>query len=194
MLIQIGRDFGLVAQAEMTAPHLPLREDLTRGAYAAYTAELLDRFTHETDEEDTSLLYTLMDETLTRISEDSDPRLVTRFFEIRLLDLVGFRPEVNVCVIGREPIQPIDQFFSYGQGGVICPQHAGRAASSTPIPMMTLKLLRHMQRSPYSQIKSLEISLALHDDAERILLGYITFLLERRLQSIEFIRRVRHAE
>jgi hypothetical protein len=66
--------------------------------------------------------------------------------------------------------------------------------SSVPIPMMTLKLLRHMQRSPYSHVKSLEISLALHDDAERILLGYITFLLERRLQSVEFIRRVRHAE
>lgn len=194
MLIHTGRDFGLVAQAEMTAPHVHLREDLMRGAYAAYTAELLDRFTNDMGEDDTSMLYALMDETLTRISEDSDPRLASRYFEVRLLDLVGFRPELNVCVIGREAIQPTDQFFSYVQGGVICPQHAGRATSSVPIPMTTLKLLRHMQRSPYSQVKSLEISIALHDDAERILLGYITFLLERRLQSVEFIRRVRHSE
>jgi len=31
----------------------------------------------------------------------------------------------------------------------------------------------------------------LHDDVERVLLGYITFLLERKLQSIDFIRRIR---
>jgi len=194
MLIHTGRDFGLVAQAEMTAPHVPLREDLTRGAYAAYIAELLDRFTSDTAEDDTSLLYALADETLARISEDSDPRLAVRYFEVRLLDLVGFRPELNLCIIGREQIQPTDQFFSYAQGGVICPQHAGRSQSSVPIPMMTLKLLRHMQRSPYHHVKSLDIPPALHDDAERILLGYITFLLERRLQSVDFIRRVRRVE
>ena len=112
----------------------------------------------------------------------------------RLLDLVGFRPELNLCVVGHESIQPGDQFFSSVQGGVICPLHAGRGASTVPIPMTTLKLLRHMQRSPYNQVKSLAISPVLHDDVERIILSYITFLLERRLQSVEFIRRVRHAE
>jgi DNA repair protein RecO (recombination protein O) len=194
MIIHTGRDFGLVAQAEMTAPHVPLREDLMRGAYAAYTAELLDRFTSDTGEEDTSLLYNLTDETLARISDDSDPRLAVRYFEIRLLDLVGFRPELNLCIIGREQVQPADQFFSHVQGGVICPQHAGRSQSSVPIPMMTLKLLRHMQRSSYPHVKALEISPALHDDVERILLGYVTYLLERRLQSVEFVRRVRRVE
>lgn len=193
MLIHTGRDFGLVVQAEMTAAHVALREDLTRGAYAAYTAELLDRFS-ETGEDDMSMLFALMDETLTRIAEDSDPRLAVRYFEIRLLDLVGFRPELSLCVIGREPIEAVDQFFSYVQGGVICPQHAGRASSSVPIPMMTLKLLRHMQRSSYPAVKALEILPSLHDDAERILLGYITYILERRLQSADFIRRVRHVE
>ena len=193
MLVHTGRDFGLVVQAEMTAPHLPLREDLTRGAYAAYTAELLDKFT-DTGEDDMSMLFALMDETLARIAEDSDPQLAMRYFEVRLLDLVGFRPELSECVIGHEAIQPVDQFFSYAQGGVVCPQHAGRGMTSVPVPMMTLKLLRHMQRSPYPHVKALEIQPALHEDVERILLGYVSYVLERRLQSIDFIRRVRHAK
>jgi DNA repair protein RecO (recombination protein O) len=192
MLIHTGRDFGLVAQAEMTTPHVAF-ENLTRGAYAAYTSELLDRFS-ESGEEDTSMLFTLMDETLTRIAEDSDPRLAVRYFEIRLLDLVGYRPELNVCVIGREAIEPVDQFFSHVQGGVICPQHAGRASAAQSIPVTTLKLLRYMQRSPYQQVKALDVTPALHDDAERILLGYVTYILERRLQSPDFIRRVRYVE
>ena len=192
MLIHTGRDFGLVVQSEMTGPHVAF-ENLTRGAYAAYTAELLDRFS-ESGEEDMSMQFTLMDESLTRIADDSDPRLAVRYFEIRLLDLVGFRPELNVCVVGREAIEPVDQFFSHVQGGVICPQHAGRASAAQAIPMMTLKLLRYMQRSSYAQVKALDVTTGLHDDAERILLGYITYVLERRLQSPDFIRRVRHVE
>ncbi len=193
MLIHTGRDFGLVVQAEMTAPHLALRDDLTRGAYAAYTAELLDKFT-DTGEDEMSMLFALMDETLARIADDSDPQLAMRYFEVRLLDLVGFRPELSECVVGHEPVQPSDQFFSHAQGGVVCPQHVGRGSSPVPIPMMTLKLLRHMQRSSYQHVKALEISPSLHEDAERILLGYVSYVLERRLQSIDFIRRVRHAK
>ncbi len=56
---------------------------------------------------------------------------------------------------------------------------------------MALKLLRHMQRSPYSHVKSLTISIGLHDELEHLLQGYITYLLERKLQSVDFIRRVR---
>jgi DNA repair protein RecO (recombination protein O) len=190
MLVHTGRELGIAVQAEMTAPYLALREDLQRGAYANYIAELLDRFTGE-GEDDYTALFRLMDETLERLCTDSDPRLAVRYYEIRLLELVGFRPELNECVISREPVQAEDQYFSYAAGGAVRPDFATRAASITPISMVTLKLMRHMQRSPYSHVKSLNISPALHDDVERILIGYVTYLLERKLQSIDFIRRIR---
>jgi hypothetical protein len=40
---------------------------------------------------------------------------------------------------------------------------------------------------------SLQINGSLHDDLERVLQGYITYLLERRLQSVDFIRRLRYS-
>jgi DNA repair protein RecO (recombination protein O) len=190
MLIHTGREIGVVGQAEMVAPYLGIREDLTRGAYASYCAELLDRFTAQGDE-DYNDLFALLDETLNRLCTDSDPRLAVRYYEVHLLDLVGFRPELNECVVSREPVQPEDQFFSYALGGVVSPGYAHEGASAVPIPVSTLKILRHMQRSAYTRVKTLTISRALHDDLERILLGYITFVLERRLQSVDFIRRIR---
>lgn len=200
MLINTGRDLGQAVQSEMTMPYLPLREDLTRGAYAAYAAELLDRFTSKdelssegttADEDDSSRLFALLDDTLERLSNDDDPRLAIRYFEMRLLDAVGFRPELTECVIEHEPILPVDQFFSHEDGGVVCPHHAVRCVSVLPVPMVTLKVMRHLQRSPYSHVRSLAISLSLHDDIERVMVGYITFLLERRLQSVDFLRRLR---
>lgn len=190
MLIHRGRELDIAVQAEMSAPYLEIRENLQRGAYASYAAELLDRFTIEGDE-DYALLFQLVDDTLKRLCHDDDPRLAVRYYEMHLLDLMGFRPELSECVISREAVQPEDQFFSYAMGGVISPRYGHEGTAIVPIPMVTLKLLRHMQRSPYSHIKTLAISPQLHDDLERVLLGYITFLLERKLQSVDFIRRIR---
>lgn len=190
MLISRGRSLDMVEQAEMIEPYLGIREDLQRGAYASYTAELMDRFT-ATGEDDLSALFKLLNATFERLCVDDDPRLAVRYYEIRLLDLVGFRPELKECVISREMVLPEDQFFSYVEGGVVTPKYAHHSASLTPISMLALKLMRHMQRSPYSQVKSLKVSLHTHDEVERILLGYLTFLLERKLQSVDFIRRIR---
>lgn len=187
MLINKGRDFGIVNQAEMVMPYLELRNDLQLGAYASYTAELVDRFTGQ-DDDDQRHLFNLFDDTLRRLCSEADPLLVLRYFEVHLLGLVGFQPELNECVVGREPITPEDQYFSYGEGGVICPRHVVKMGHVMPIPMVTLKLLRHLQRSPFSQVRPLTLAPSLHEDAERILLGYITYLLERRLQSVDFIR------
>jgi DNA repair protein RecO (recombination protein O) len=190
MLIQRGRDLDIVSQAEMVEPYLPLREDLQRGAYATFAAELLDRFT-TVGEEDLHKLFTLLSETLQRLCEDSDPRLVVRYYEIHLLDLVGFRPELTECVVSRELVIAEDQFFSYPDGGVVIPKYSHLRPSLAPISMGTLKLLRHMQRSSYDHVKMLKISPEMHSEVERLMLGYITYLLERQLQSVDFIRRIR---
>ncbi len=192
MLIHKGRDLGIAVQAEMVAPYLALRDSLTLGAYAGYAAELADRFTNSGDD-DTRRLFALLDETFSRLCTDTDARLALRYYEIHLLDIVGFRPELNECVIGHEDVQPEDQFFSNAEGGVVCPRDAARGTSFVPLPLLTLKLMRHIQRSPYAQVKALNVGGALHDDLERILQGYITYLLERRLQSADFIRRLRYS-
>jgi len=189
-LISRGRELDILSQIEMVKPYLVLREDLERGAYAGYAVELLDRFTFE-GEEHLSSLFTLLDETLEHLCNETDPRLVTRHYEMHLLDAVGFRPELNECLVTREALQPEDQFFSFVEGGVVSPAGSANLANLVSLPLNTLKVLRHIQRSPYAALKSLQVSNALHADLERVLLGYITTILERQLQSVAFIRRIR---
>jgi len=174
----------------MKEAYQPLRENLERGAYAGYVVELLDRFTFE-GEEHLQGIFDLLDATLGRLCHDDDPRLAVRYFELRLLDEVGFRPELEECIITREDIAPEDQFFSFEGGGVVSTHGSNNATNLASLPLNTLKVLRHMQRSPYEQVQSLQIEDSLHTDLERLLLGYITFLLERKLQSVAFIRRIR---
>ena len=193
VVIHKGRNLDILSQAELLEPYLGLREDLGRGAYASYVAELLDRFTADEADEGGDL-FSLLDLTLTRIADAADPRLAVRYFELHLLDLVGFRPELNECVVSRASLQPERQFFSYEEGGVVSRAAAPRLSSRLlELDVDTLKLLRHLQRSAgaYERVNSLRISAEQHGKAEGIMLGYIMHLLERKLVSVDFIRRLR---
>lgn len=190
MLISKGRDLDIMTQVEMTNPFLHLREDLRVGAYANYIAELVDKFTFDGDQH-LQDLYQLTHDTFQRLCDDPDPRLVVRYFEVHMLDIVGFRPELNECVITHDAIIAQDQFFSHADGGVVCPNAQHLTTGLIPVTMDALKLLRHLQRSPYKLVRDLRIAPKIHHEVERLLLGYIGYLLEQRLESLDFIRRVR---
>jgi DNA repair protein RecO (recombination protein O) len=63
-----------------------------------------------------------------------------------------------------------------------------------PLSLSALKVLRYLQTRPWDSVKILQISTPLHMEIERLTLAYITYLLERRLQSVEFLRRLRREE
>ena len=190
MLVHRGRELGLAQQAELRKAWRPLHEDLQRGAWAGHVAELVLRFATP-GEDEMSALFELLDATFTRLCGEQDARLVVRHFELQLLDETGFRPELQRCVVGGEEIVAQDQYFSHGSGGVVCPECAARAAGRLPLALATLKVLRHLQRSPWAQARALRLAEARHNDVERILTGYMTWVLERRLRGVEFARRVR---
>lgn len=190
LLVHRGRELGLAVQAELRKPWQPLREDLQRAAWAAHIAELVERFTNPGDD-DSRPLFELLDQAFGRLCASRDARLVVRHFELHLLDETGFRPELQRCVLGDEPLTPRDQFFSHAAGGVVCPACAARAPGRLPLSLATLKLLRHLQRSPWAQVQALVLPAALHNDLERLLTAYLTWVLERRLHGVEFVRRVR---
>lgn len=191
MQIGVGRDLDIATQATLINPWLPLRENLQRGAYAGYAAELLIRFTGDAGDEPAAL-FELLQMTFEALSNDADPRLAIRYYEIRLLEIVGFRPQLQNCVITREPIEPQDQYFSYEGGGAVCPAAArGGGGALVPLSLDALKVLRYIQRTPYDEVKILKVGASLHAELERVIQGYIVYLLERRLESVDFIRRVR---
>ena len=124
LLLARGRDILLVTQAETVEAFTPLREDLKLWELANHIIELLDRFTYE--EGENRALYRLLVDTLGRLAGEPQPELVVHYYEVRLLDLVGYRPQLFHCAICGKEIKAEDQFFSAEHGGVLCPS-CGRA-------------------------------------------------------------------
>lgn len=192
LLLARGRDFWIVTQAETVDAHLKLRENLVRIGYAAYIVELLDRFTLDEDENQT--LYLLLKETLARLDRGTDPNVPVRFYELRLLDQLGYRPELFRCIHCSAEIKPENQYFSIAMGGVLCPRCGANFPDASSIDVETLRYLRHFQRSAFSQIAALDLSPALNRRLEQFLGGYFTYHLERGLNTPSFLRRVKNNE
>lgn len=185
-----GRDMLLITQADTVDAYLPLREDLILTSQAAYVLELLDRFTYEGDTENPST-FQLLTETLSRLASQSDPWLVIRYYEMRLLDYLGFRPQLFACAnCGRE-IKAEDQFFSFSAGGVICPSCGRGLPNLRNISVDTLKYLRHFQRSSYAKASQARPRLDVQQEAEVLMQGYFTYLLERELNTPGFLKKIR---
>ncbi|GAB4525306.1 MAG: DNA repair protein RecO [Anaerolineales bacterium] len=190
VLLARGRSFYIVTQAETLDAYLPLRADLAHLGQAAYVIELLDRFTYEDGEQ--PALYRITQHALERLAQDEPPPLVLRYYELRLLDALGFRPQLFECVLCGRKIQPEDQFFSVLHGGVVCPAaHPPDSGALYPVSMDALRFLRHLQRSSYADARRADPAPQVWREMETLMEHYLTSLLERSLNVPAFLRKIK---
>ncbi len=189
LLLARGREILIITQAESIDAYPALRDDLLRATYASYVVELVDRFTYE--EGENRGLYRLLAETFTRLNSLTNLELVVRYYELRLLDLIGFRPQLFHCVSCQAEIKPQDQFFSAELGGVLCPRCGDHTPGAQPVSLNALRYLRHFQRSYYTEASRAPLGSLLNRELETLMQFYLTYLLERSLNTPAFLRRVR---
>jgi DNA repair protein RecO (recombination protein O) len=185
-----GRDLLIVSQADTVDAYLPLGEDLVLMGHASYVIELIDRFTYD-DGNENPTIFRLLTDTLSRLAAKSNPWLAIRYYEMRLLDYLGFRPQLFECVNCGAEILAEDQFYSFSAGGVICPACGRGLPNLTRISVEALKYLRHFQRSSYAEASRARPTVEVQTEVESLMQGYFTYLLERELNTPGFIKRVR---
>jgi len=184
-----GRNLDIITQAETVDAYIGLRDDLQRIAYAAYVMEVLDRFTYE--EGQNVGIFKLLANTLSRLENRSNLETVVHYYEIRLLDLLGFRPQLFECIDCGEAIVEQNQFFSPLGGGVACPKCGQRRAEAWEINKDVLRYFRHMQRSKWQQVGDVIIPQQVESGLADLIEHYLTYLLERKLNSPDFLREIK---
>lgn len=200
VISRVPYSWDIVSQAEIVEPHAVLREDLTRGAYARYVVELLDRFFAQ--DEGGPALFDLLDHVLTWLCQERDLDLVTRFYEQHLLGLAGFRPELFRCVgehrapASLQPERYKDRPYGLDpeRGGALCPECYDNCRTFPAIMSLSpaaLWFLQECQRGPYTRLRGQHFAPALHAEAERVMHHYITYHLERGVRSGAFLRQLR---
>ncbi len=188
-LIAKGRNIDIITQAELVEAYSALREDLVRTTYASYAVELLDGLTAEGDRD--LRKYDLLAKALGWIADTDNLRLTARYYELRLLSLAGYQPQLFRCVSCGEPIIEQDQFFSGELGGLLCPACHGADRRALPILAAAVKVLRYLQTRSWETVGALHLRPVLHRELESVMHYYLRFILERNLKSVVFLHRLR---
>ncbi|MBI1885202.1 MAG: DNA repair protein RecO [Chloroflexi bacterium] len=184
-----GRSMEVIAGCQALESFAVIREDLQRLSRALYAAELVDRFVPEHVESHAT--YHLLLDTLRRLAQALDADSVLRYFEMRLLEHSGFRPELARCLGCERQLQPVTNYFSPGAGGTLCPECAGGTAGPRPLSVNALKVMRLLQRGSYNDMARLQVPPELGQEIERHLRSYIVHVLERDVNAAAFIERLR---
>lgn len=187
-----GHTSDVVAGCETLESFQPLRDDLNHLSRAFYVAELVDRITPERSPGIAT--YRLLLETLRHLRETIDLDLALRYFEMRLLDQSGFRPELERCVDCGVALRPEQHLFAPRNGGALCRACPPEPAGARPLSLNALKVLRLLQRGSYNEIARLKMAPVLAQEIERHLRSYIVCVLERDVNAAAFIERLRHEE
>lgn len=191
-LIAEGRDLDIVTQAETIDAYPPLRADLDRLSRGIYCAELVGRLTPERSEG--NKVFRLLQSTLSLLATEPNLDMVTRYFDMRMMDELGYRPSLSTCAICDRRLEAVTNFWTPVAGGVACPQCTDALPGLMPLSVNGLKVMQLLQRAPYEDVARVRISGELMLEIEACLEQQVHFVLEREVRSARFVETLRRTE
>jgi DNA repair protein RecO (recombination protein O) len=194
VMFAVGRELDVISQADTLEAFRAVREDLVLTTHAYYLAEMVDVLTEDRMENRAVfdvLVDGLRDLESAVSTEDAEARLVLIVFHMRLLEALGYRPELRECVSCRATIEPERNQFSALLGGVVCPRCGPGEASARAVGTSVLKLLRYVQQTDGR--RSVVVPAPVAREAEVLLRAYAEHIVERRLRSPALIARIEEA-
>ena len=184
-----GRNLDTIIGSQTINSFLPLKSDLKLTAYALYLAELVNQFT--ADHMENRPLFHLLLETMQELCQAANSDLLLRYFEMHLLNEVGYRPQLQQCVICHQPLQPVINSFSASAGGLLCPNCRFSEPFAYPLSVNAQKVLRLLQDGDWTLVSRLKLTPELSFELESVMRHYLRYLLERELKSIAWLDTLR---
>lgn len=191
-----GKSLEIVTQTEIKESFTDLRQDIQRLAHGLYFADLIDHVV--ADDDPNPILYDLLLSGLYILQRVTPPELGARWFDIQLLQDLGYAPDLANCAVCREFLPghfAHDEEFalSASLGGAICPRHAhpARNPDHSAIDYEALTLMQTLQRfGPDNGHLTAQLPTPTGralNQSRLALRRYLRFRIERELKSLEFL-------
>lgn len=185
LAMSVGQSLDVVSQAQMMDGFPNVKCDLARTSRALYLAELIDGFAVERSAN--APLYQLLLDALALLGGVVEPGPLLRCFEVRLLELSGFMPELNVCVECRQATEEDQYRYSPDGGGLLCAACTPPRVRLMPISTRALATLRLLSATRLEQAAHLHLEPELVEELRVLLSATVRYWLGRDVHSAEFL-------
>jgi DNA repair protein RecO (recombination protein O) len=169
-----------------------IKEDLNKILYGNYYLELVNEMAgeREANQEAFELLLFFLSNL-----EDMDlQEEQLRIFEIRMLSLFGYRPNMRRCNLCKKDWEDLKEipvvFFSLERGALICEKCSKTWNHLIPISLGTARLIEKISQTELSRVERLRFTLQALFESRELLPKFISYQLGKELKSLKAMKEI----
>lgn len=184
------REIQYLNQAEILDAFIDIHSQLGKIALAAIACEIVER--HEVAGHSNPALFRLLMGYL-QVSEHSTHGLrnVLRSFQLKYLDLAGFKPELKFCFSCGLEISGEDVFFDFADGGYRCHKCSGVNATVN-LSAAALRFLDYLSKAAIEKTALPLTQGSLGREMDWFILNYMRYHIEdlSELKSLAYLQQL----
>ncbi|MGL5715166.1 MAG: DNA repair protein RecO [Paraclostridium sp.] len=180
-----------VSQSETIKNFYNIAYDIEAFSYATYITSLVEGSIYEN--QTNNRLFVLLAQTLYLYTqEDIDKLYITKAFELKFLDYIGFRPIVNRCV-NCQSTNMKGIVFNVDEGGVLCENCKVHHTYNFKVDLTTLKLIDYILKNDILICSKAKVSKYIIKELEKILKVYIQVYIDNvNLKSLNLLQGIEY--
>jgi DNA repair protein RecO (recombination protein O) len=174
-----GRELHLLSQCDTIERFPRLSTDLACLGPALGVLELIAAIAHH--EEGSASVFAAVSETLAAMNRpDADPDVLLLHFEMRLLDLLGFRPDFSSCPVCRTNVNDVRDgtnpgYFRLYPDGFRCSRCDSEGRGHTSVVHEVVSALQWLQETDVTQVfQGRGVRPAIRDNVRQAVWYYMT--------------------
>lgn len=175
----VGSGLATLSQGDIIDAHRMLSSDLNKTIYGAYWFEMIERVLVE--KEAYPAFYRFLSQMLTQLEEGKNPEILTRIFELRIMEVAGFQPVFHRCVNCRSQKSPFR--FSIIQGGFLCVNCLAIDQKALQISNRVAKLLALFQRVEVQRLGNIQVKTDTEQNLKQAIHAFMKEYLDIEFKS-----------
>ena len=169
-----------------------IREDLKKIFYGNYYLELINEMAGERERNPEA--FDLLLSFLLTLEEIDPQEEQLRMFEIRMLSLFGYRPNMRRCGLckkDRESLKEVPSvLFSLEKGTLVCGSCSKAWNNLIPLSLGTARLIEQISQMELAKIHRLRFTSQALSESRELLPKFITYQLGKELKSLKVLNSI----
>jgi len=179
-----NKDLHIINSFDTIDTFSQLKEELTKTSYCFYIAELVGIVVSESNQN--PIIFQLLLHLLPSMYNTDQPKLLIHAFELKLLILVGYKPELNRCVIcnnSTDKLNSTELNFIPHLGGIACIKCSSNDQSAIRLSKGSCALMKSIQYSRFSDIYRFRASEQNFFEIREVISAFIEYYFEKKIRS-----------
>ncbi len=187
-----GRNLDIISEATVKHTFVGLKTSPRKIEYALYLLELTDALVEE--RQPSADLFDLLLSSLYLLESRDHDSLIARRFELQALDIAGYTPEFDRCVLCRA-LRPPERgaVFSPTHGGILCSRCRSGQGEVLATAGAILEAGKTLTRLPAHKIDSVELSPEQAQELARVCRSHIHYHVGRDLKAGSVVASAEHS-